>query len=104
MIELRRDTGLTRALVQALPANEPCIVVVHTSAMKEHLRQMVRDLRPDVEPRLRIVVVGHLRDVDQLRGTRFYVDHAVWDCAPMPACQMLRALRPLKPPAGVAPT
>ena len=74
-----RRTGRTLAMVRALDAKDRPALVVHTNQMASYLRRMLTDVRPDIQPPLHIYVVSRARDTDRLRGSRFVVDHALWD-------------------------
>lgn len=74
-----RGTGMTKAMVEALP-NEGGVLIVHSTTMRHYVERMVRVLRGiDVSKRCRVVVVNHHVDILQINGLIGYidVDHAV---------------------------
>lgn len=78
-----RGTGLTKAMVMALPAGGAC-VVVHCAAMAHYVKQMIRDLRgPDVLKQTNVIVVSRIGDTHKLCGliVPTFVDHAFWSFA-----------------------
>lgn len=74
-----RGTGLTKAMVEALP-EDGGVIIVHTPEMRRYVDQMIRDLRGiDVGKKCKVIVVNNSGDLDQIRGLAGYidVDHAV---------------------------
>lgn len=87
-----RGTGRTSRMLQSLPAENTPTVVVHTQAMCDHVRQLARQLRPDLRHPIRVRIVRDSRDCDYLRGLTFVVDHAMLEQASEPVASLLRAL------------
>lgn len=76
-----RGTGLTKAMVEALP-NDGGVLVVHTTAMRHYVEQMVRDLRGiEIRKRCKVIVINRHVDLQKIEGLCGYIDidHAVED-------------------------
>ncbi|TPL40679.1 hypothetical protein [Mesorhizobium sp. B2-4-6] len=76
-----RGSGLTKAMVEALPT-ESSTVVVHNSAMRSYVEAMIRDVRgTEMWRRTKVVVIARQGDVQQLYGLRDHIafDHAFDD-------------------------
>ena len=74
-----RGTGLTKAMVEAIPADGGTLIV-HSHQMRRYVGQMIQDLRgKDLWKQSKVVVVEHPSDLVRLHGLRGYVDidHAV---------------------------
>lgn len=76
-----RGSGRTSCMLQALPVENTPTVVVHTQAMCDYVRNLARQLRPDLRHPIRVRIVTDTRDCDYLRGLRFVVDHATLEQA-----------------------
>jgi hypothetical protein len=87
-----RGTGRTSRMIQALPAQNTPTVVVHTQAMADHVRNLARQLRPDLRHPIRVRIVRDTRDCDYLRGVRFVVDHAMLEHVSPEVRDLLRAM------------
>jgi len=73
-----RGTGKTKAMVERLPKSG-AVVVVHTSALRDHVRRMISDIHDyDVLCKTEIVVCARRGDEKKLCGFRVpvFVDHA----------------------------
>jgi len=67
-------------MVRALP-EEGAVVIVHSSAMRDYLARMIRDVRGDqMRKACKIVVIQDHSDLDYLKGLsrEVFVDHAVF--------------------------
>lgn len=87
-----RGTGRTSRMLQSLPVENTPTVVVHTQAMADYVRNLARQLRPDLRHPIRVRIVRDTRDCDYLRGLQFVVDHAMFEHASADVRMMLRAL------------
>ena len=85
-----RGTGRTSRMLEALPADKPVTVVVHTQAMAEYVRNLAVKLRPDLKHPIRVRVVRDTCDCDYLRGCDYVVDHAMLELASSPVFTLLR--------------
>lgn len=92
-----RRVGRTAAMLQALPVENTPTVVVHTQALCDYVRNLARQLRPDLRHPIRVRIVRDTRDCDYLRGLRFVVDHATLEEASTEVRQMFAMLtRPVR--------
>lgn len=76
-----RGTGLTKAMVEALPESG-AVVVVHTGAMRSYVERMILDLRGKaVASRCKVRVIQDRGLFPMLHGLRvpIIIDHAVED-------------------------
>lgn len=87
-----RGSGRTSRMLQSLPVENTPTVVVHTQEMCDHVRNLARQLRPDLRHPIRVRIVRDVRDCDYLRGLQFVVDHAMLEQASEPVASLLRAL------------
>ncbi len=90
-LDTNRGTGRTSRMLQSLPVENTPTVVVHTQAMADYVRNLARQLRPDLRHPLRVRIVHDSRDCDYLRGLTFVVDHAMLEQASGPVLSLLRA-------------
>lgn len=89
-----RGTGRTKDMVKGLPRDGRCVVIVHTDAMRSHLRDMIREELGVDAFRVNILVFETVDDIMRLRGYELpvFVDHAVWELAPPRMCLELGML------------
>lgn len=88
-----RGTGRTTRMLQSLPAGRsPVTVVVHTQAMADYVRNLARQLRPDLRHPIRVCIVKVARDCEYLRGCDYVVDHATLEQASAEVRHMLAML------------
>lgn len=96
-LDTNRGTGRTSRMLQALPVENTPTVVVHTQEMCDYVRNLARQLRPDLRHPIRVRIVRDARDCYYLRGLRFVVDHAALERASAEVRQMFAVLtRPVR--------
>lgn len=92
-----RGTGRTTRMLMQLPVENTPTVVVHTQALCDYVRNLARQLRPDLRHPIRVRIVRDARDCDHLRGLRFVVDHATLEQAGAEVRQLFAMLgRPVR--------
>jgi hypothetical protein len=102
MVDLGRQTGKTWAMVRALPDDGRAIIVVHRMVMKEHIMQMIRDMRGRDYPIKKLTFVTY-QDFPNSRirglGPRpVYVDNCVLDILVLDYVEQLnKMLNPVDP-------
>lgn len=87
-----RNTGKTKAMVEALPETGG-IVCVSSQGMVRYVKQMIRDLRGDVvADKCHVIEMSKPTHTDRLRGIPplgAYVNHNVYDVADPETVAML---------------
>lgn len=91
-VETGRGAGRTTRMLQSLPVENTPTVVVHSQNMADYVRNLARQLRPDLRHPIRVRIVRDIRDCDYLRGLRFVVDHGMLEQASEPVLSLMRAL------------
>lgn len=79
-----RATGLTKAMVEALP-QEGGHIIVHTGAMRAYVQKMIRDLRgPEIQRKTKVHVIRYVGDQYKLAGITELItfDHAWHEAVP----------------------
>ena len=90
MSKRKRGGGQTRGMVMGIPAGG-ALVVVHSRGMREYVRDMITNLRPELQKETNVEVVGNADDARfVLTGRRIpvFVDHAAWQLW-LPAVQVV---------------
>lgn len=94
-----RGTGLTKAMVEAIP-DEGAILIVHSHHMRRYVDRMINDLLgSNIRKLCKVVVIEHASDLRQLRGLSGYVDidHAVEEHVhPIVLAELRRAVQRIR--------
>lgn len=74
-----RRSGKTLAMVQSLDLRG-AVIVTHTEKCRVYIEHMVREVRPDLRGKVRVIVIRNYHDLTRLAGIQqpIHVDHAVW--------------------------
>lgn len=88
-LHMSRQMGKTTTLIQSLPDNEPCFVIVHNTEIKRDMSDKITKTRPNVK--VNIIVAKTLRELYEKmnefaelefipKKKNIFVDNCVWDC------------------------